>query len=264
MALKLTVLVILGSVLYEQHTSGLMSLDFRGKDLKTVPEYITAVKAGKISLIYLTNNSITHVKDCAFCLYTRLTDLLINQNRLIYVSPSAFNRTVIKNLNLDYNNLACVPDLSAIHKTLMFINMRGNRLHSCDKVLVSETKLNKLHTVNLGKNRLTDISSMSIFHLAPNLKHVYLGSNRLKKVQDFLQLLPRLETFYLTNNLISCSCQVAWLKKVKRDGLGMMCRKFGILSGKTWNSLSYKDLSNHCDVSPAVTTLGFSASDIGL
>ena len=250
MAWNLIVLTILTIVVHQQLTARRSDLlDLKQKRLTSVPEH-TGKNTGQISTISLFRNLITDVQDSAFSAYTGLKVLNLSRNKLIYVSSSAFNQTLITNLLLLCNQLSCIPDLSVIHNTLENIHLHGNKLSTCDKQFVYEVNFTKLSTIFLGGNGLTHLFAMTLLWFAPKLNYVNLENNRLEQVENFLLLLPKLKTFNLGKNLVSCSCEIRWLKNVKETGLRMKCLNFGTLSGKMWSSLTHEDLSIQCQLSP--------------
>ena len=249
MGWKMYVVLFLSCALWEHQTLGLVR-SYIGNNLTDVPEryfYNKTDLSKSITKIDLTDNKLTTLPDFAFRQYIQLDHLKFQRNNLSIVSPLAFSGTSISTLDLSWNLLPCIPDLTAIHKTLTLLAMYSGVLYRCSTGISYQVKFSRLHKIYLAANYLTRLDAMTILWAAPHLQHVYLNYNQLKQVPNFQPLLPDLQTFMLIGNPITCSCQIKWLTVLPNSGLSMKCKEFGPLSGKSWNSLPSLVLDKYCE-----------------
>ena len=241
-----------------QHTAG-WRISYSGNSLTSVPARAFRGNADYSSVVTgleLNNQLIQKLEECAFCRYNKLVGVYMKNNQLTHVSQSAFNRTLIKVIDLSMNRLSCMPDLSAIHKSLAEFNFHTNRLTKCDRTFVYRVTFKKLYWLNLVANGLHFLEHVTILWSAPSLRYVYLNRNRLVLFPNFLPLLPRLHVFNLEGSNILCTCGVLWLKQVRINGLEMRCPRFNNVK---WTELRPEDYGEICwkpTVAPLATRAG--------
>ena len=92
--------------------------DLNDQNLTSVPERDSRVNIQEIKHLYMDNNRLTQLEEYALTRYRKLAYLYIRKNKLINICPSAFKGALIQVLDLSQNRLSCIPNMSAIQKSL--------------------------------------------------------------------------------------------------------------------------------------------------
>ncbi len=178
-----------------------------------------------------------------------------------YIDSIEFNNIKIRELDLDYNKLGCLPDSIGELKNLETLYLRGNKLE-CLPVSIGELK--NLETLYLSHNNLGclpdsigELKNLEYLNLDYNklgclpdsigklesLKTLYLDSNELKELPDSIGKLESLKTLYLYNNKLGClPDSIGNLKSLKY--LNLRGNKLGCLPDSIgeFKSLEYLNL----------------------
>ena len=88
--------------------------------LTSVPHNLIQDTETSIDLSY---NNIEVLGDNEFSKYTSLVTLILSRNKIIKVSSTAFNGTILKYLHLYGNKLTYIPNLSSINSTLETLHL---------------------------------------------------------------------------------------------------------------------------------------------
>ena len=263
-----------------------LAMNYAGRNLTTVPLRAYNSERGDVTAVTegldLSNNLIKEVPAYAFSNYTKLRVLYINNNRLAYMSPSAYNETALEKILMHENMLSCIPDLSAIHTNLRAVMIDSNLLYKCVKRVSYEVTFLKLIDLSVQTNKLTHLDTMTILWVSPYLKSVNLQNNLLQQVPNLRPFLPQLKVFDLEYNPMQCSCEIKWLRLIPLVGLSdlkcttletnlimdCICENKWLqqtvfhgfdrteckLVGPLWGKLSYQELDNCCQAPPTVHT----------
>ena len=143
--------------------------DGADRNLTTVPIDINST----VTVIDLSNNSITSLDPHSFRTYTSLIELYLNKNKLTTIDSSAFENTTLKILRLAFNELTEFPDLSVVSGTLETIVI------SCNPItIINASRLNlpKLKTLTMTYVPLSHWPDFS--HIGENTTVLRLKLNR--------------------------------------------------------------------------------------
>ncbi|ELT88545.1 hypothetical protein CAPTEDRAFT_48417, partial [Capitella teleta] len=108
-----------------------------------------------VTHLLLDTNQISSVPANSFSECLQLISLILNSNRISYVDGNAFTGTVIVALNLNYNELTAVPDLSSIEQTLKTLYIQRNRISNINNA----TFPGNLRFLYLGRNYISSFNS---------------------------------------------------------------------------------------------------------
>jgi len=119
----------------------------------------------------------------------------------------------VRKLILSYNNFTCIPDLTNIASSLTHLYINVNKLGECKNDVKYHIKFNKLRSISLHKNGLTQLPS--IIFQSVSLEILILHDNKFKLIPNLLDTSPALYKLYLRkNNDLQC-CQMLWIYDVK-------------------------------------------------
>ena len=143
--------------------------------------------------------------------YWRLREIYLQGNVIRYVSPSAFNQTDIRMINLNDNKLQCLPDFTIVRDTLIRLYIANNLLGECENDTCYNVTLPAMKTLYLKRNGLKLLPN--IVMASVNLVYLYLGQNKFVQVPDLTTWLPKLTTLDLRDNPLNCAYENLWLGK---------------------------------------------------
>ena len=156
-----------------------------------------------VEKVYLQRNHIETIEDCAFCDLPGLCYLNLDDNRIHFIHPNAFNGTHLKYLYLLYNQLSYFPNLDSVGSTLEVLDLSHNSmLASISKENV--TCFEKLTSFNLGHTligEIPDLSQMPAKDILQILNLNDIGMTELNTTS--LSYLPKLTDLYLAANYLS-------------------------------------------------------------
>ncbi|ELT94907.1 hypothetical protein CAPTEDRAFT_192185 [Capitella teleta] len=179
--------------------------------LTSVPEDIPS----STTEIWLYGNAIRTIRRRDFNdKYSDLEDLTVRYNKIKSIESGCFKGTVLRSLDLDSNELTCVPDLREISGTLEVLNLRFNQITK-----ISMTEL----------NYLTKLNELS------------LSVNLISTIMDFTLFMPELQDFELQGNPLDCCHGTAWLKQVSTGILYV--GTFPCNYPSKWNSTAWIDIT---------------------
>lgn len=140
---------------------------YSGQGLSQIPPELPL----DVSVLYMGENDFTVLDDGAFSAYTSLKQLYMNDNKLYYISPTAFAETILSRLTLKNNFLTEFPDLDVIKNTLLRLRLSHNKIRYVPEALIEN--LSGLITLELDGNPLVMMTNFYL-HL-PVLSTLNLG-----------------------------------------------------------------------------------------
>lgn len=157
------------------------SLNYNGHGFTEIPSGIPL----DVDNLHLSDNNLTVFDDGAFSAFTSMTGLYVNNNKLFFISQTAFSETKIQRLQLMNNVLTEFPNLNAIKKTLRTLKLSYNKIQYVPEELIER------HT---------------------DLRNLELDGNPLVLVTDFYFYIPQLVTLNLRAIEFHCCWRMANLK----------------------------------------------------
>ncbi|XP_077680761.1 leucine-rich repeat-containing protein 53 [Eretmochelys imbricata] len=164
-----------------------------------------------ITLLRLSSNRITDIKENAFNGLRDLKTLLLDQNQISSSSISDNTFSELQKLQvLVLSNNA----LSSIYGTwfknmkgLMRLQLNGNQITNLTESSFGTACLDSLRSLDLSNNFISYIEKNAFQHL-PQLKEMDLSQNRLALVPDMFSPLPQLILLSLDQNQWNCTCKL--------------------------------------------------------
>jgi internalin A len=170
-------------------------LDLSGKELSTLPEYVTTLTHLKV--LSLSNNQLSTLPSSISAL-TKLNVLYLAVNQLSTLPASISTLTNLKELDLAYNKVSTLPSSISTLTNLKELNLRYNQLSTLPSSISALANLNWL---DLENNQLSTLPS-SISTLT-NLTELVLYDNQLTTLPSSISTLTNLKMLYLDNNQLS-------------------------------------------------------------
>ncbi|CAB3981447.1 leucine-rich repeats and immunoglobulin-like domains 1 [Paramuricea clavata] len=263
----------------------LRRLKLDGNNLTELPEIkCPSLKTLDLKVLKLSNNKIKVLKVATFS-NLKVKRLYLNGNLLESVTRQwMFGMRTLEYLRLDNNKIANISTTSwkaNCCEKLKYINLAHNNLK---RILFDSNKnydanfmnLDKLETLNLGSNKIFDISD-GAFKDLKKLRILDLSNNRISLVENStFKKLPSLEMLDMRNNpivevtkdaftsleklrdlrmnsdVLYCSCKLRWFSQWLRTkrfsrSIGFKCNQPKKLSGIDFTKIPLKDLV--CDSS---------------
>lgn len=200
------------------------------------------------TLLRLSTNGITTIKDDAFLGLRMLKTLLLDQNQISTssITYSTFHELQkLEILGLS-NNI-----LSTLHgtwfrnmKDLIKLNLNGNQLTSITNDSFGMGNLGKLRILDLSNNFINSIQKRA-FHGLTQLTEIDLSRNRLAVIPDTFSPLTQLSRLNLDQNWWNCTC--------KLYDLASFLRKYMNSSSRTLRNAD--NMSCRASESPSVINL---------
>ncbi|KAL2098351.1 hypothetical protein ACEWY4_007558 [Coilia grayii] len=166
---------------------------------------------GNISVLGLSNNAISTIKENAFQNLTGLKTLLLDHNQ---ISSQTLNSTVflwlskLETLHLGNNAIENIDGYWFKNsKKLKILQLEGNLLSTLNSTTFSLSDLSNLETLDLSDNFITHVGQDSFRNL-PQLRRLDLSRNRLENVPDAFSYLSWLSVLNLEFNRWNCSCEL--------------------------------------------------------
>ena len=151
--------------------------------LTTVPH---GLMDSKVTSINLDDNSIKVLGDNEFSKYTLLSSVSMKSNLIDNVHLTAFDNTVLKDLNLHRNNLKYIPNLSGVTDTLTRLDLSKNKIQQG----TSSFDLDNLKMLKIKDNKLTSFPDLpgaaTIMNL--DISQNQIGQKNIDKIQAFQSL----------------------------------------------------------------------------
>jgi Leucine-rich repeat (LRR) protein len=163
--------------------------------------------------ISLRNNSLETIGNASFIRVENLEELDLSRNKIQFLERAAFEGLgELEELRLDHNRLTLVDwDVFEPCNTLFNLELNNNLV----KTLTSHenTILSSIGYLNLGTNKIEDVSSLS--HL-PRLQKLWLRSNqKLSLNQNSFSKNPEISTLELTDTGLNTSNGFEFLANTK-------------------------------------------------
>ena len=171
------------------------------------------------TVINLSQNEITELAANEFSAYHDLEAVTLVRNEIHTISPSAFNGTKLRILNLRNNKLTAIPDFALVSTTLKSLNLKKNRLTAFPNVTMngniaklllqnnSEILEHKIYTVcQIGSLEWTNSDLQRIPNFTCEISYLHrleLQYNKLSEYSDLTGLesiSSSLQTLVLRNN----------------------------------------------------------------
>lgn len=163
------------------------------------------------TLLTLSSNGITTIRDDAFLGLRTLKTLLLDQNQISSssITYSTFHELQKLQVLVLSNNI-----LSSLHSiwfknmnNLIRLHLNGNQLTSITSESFGRANLGKLRSLDLSNNFITSIEK-NAFQGLIQLVEMDLSRNRLTLISDTFSLLVQLRLLSLDQNQWNCTCQL--------------------------------------------------------
>ncbi|XP_045126803.1 follicle-stimulating hormone receptor-like isoform X2 [Portunus trituberculatus] len=149
----------------------------------------------EVVYVDLSNNELSDLPDLTFANYSSLLHLRLSGNRISNIANTAFHRLQLKELYLDNNLLASLPD--ALPTSLLRLSLEDNYFTTAPATLAS---LQSLQELNLARNKIKVISAGDFRNLS-HLLSLSLHQNQLEDIEDgAFKSLQALQVLDLTEN----------------------------------------------------------------
>ncbi|GFQ66391.1 hypothetical protein TNCT_671951 [Trichonephila clavata] len=177
----------------------LSSIHLDNNKLKAIKS-VTFRNMSSVSRIFLFNNEISVIESRAFVDCPNLHTIVLSNNNLKMIESLAFhNLSRLSNLCLQDNDLELFSfDAFGGDTSPMNINLSNNIIR--DLSLGNSTAFKRLNikTLDLTKNKITDIPDEFFTSLSNNLNNLYLSCNKISNLSMYL--FPKLQVLHLSFN----------------------------------------------------------------
>uniref|UniRef100_A0A8C4VV64 Uncharacterized protein n=1 Tax=Gopherus evgoodei TaxID=1825980 RepID=A0A8C4VV64_9SAUR len=187
------------------------------KALIVIDGNITSVESFNLSLLFnvtllrLSSNRITDIKENAFNGLRDLRTLLLDQNQISSSSISDNSFSELRKLQvlvLSNNALRNIYGTWFKNmKDLMRLQLNGNQITNLTDSSFGTACLHRLRSLDLSNNFISYIEKNAFQHL-PQLKEMDLSRNRLTLIPDTFSHLPQLILLSLDQNQWNCTCKL--------------------------------------------------------
>ncbi|XP_060133423.1 leucine-rich repeat-containing protein 53 [Zootoca vivipara] len=178
---------------------------------------ITSVEGFNLSFLFnatllrLSTNGITTIRDDAFLGLRTLKTLLLDQNQISSssITYSTFHELQkLQVLVLSNNILSRIRGIWFMSmKDLIRLHLNGNQLMSITGESFEMAKLGKLRILDLSNNFISSIEKTA-FHGLAQLMEIDLSRNRLAIIPDTFSTLAQLSLLSLDQNWWNCTCKL--------------------------------------------------------
>ncbi|XP_077784223.1 leucine-rich repeat-containing protein 53 [Podarcis muralis] len=178
---------------------------------------ITSVEGFNLSFLFnatllrLSANGITTIRDDAFLGLRTLKTLLLDQNQISSssITYSTFHELQkLQVLVLSNNILSRIRGIWFMStKDLIRLHLNGNQLMSITGESFEMAKLGKLRILDLSNNFISSIEKRA-FHGLAQLMEIDLSRNRLAIIPDTFSSLAQLSLLSLDQNSWNCTCKL--------------------------------------------------------
>ncbi|XP_074924346.1 LOW QUALITY PROTEIN: leucine-rich repeat-containing protein 53 [Chelonoidis abingdonii] len=178
---------------------------------------ITSVESFNLSLLFnvtllrLSSNRITDIKENAFNGLRDLRTLLLDQNQISSSSISDNSFSELRKLQVLVLSNNALRNIYGIWfkntKDLMRLQLNGNQITNLMDSSFGTACLHRLRTLDLSNNFISYIEKNAFQHL-PQLKEMDLSRNRLALIPDMFSHLPQLILLSLDQNQWNCTCKL--------------------------------------------------------
>ncbi|GFS34288.1 chaoptin [Nephila pilipes] len=179
----------------------LSSIHMDNNKLKTI-RYQTFRNLNSVSRIFLFNNKISVIENQAFTNCSNLHTIVLSNNNLKVIESSAFyNLSRLSNLYLQDNKLELFSfNVFEGETSPMNINLSNNFIEALS--LGNSTAFQRLNikTLDLTKNKITEISGEFFTSLSINLHSLFLACNKISNLS--MHFFPKLLVLHLSFNNI--------------------------------------------------------------
>ena len=185
-------------------------------------------------------NEIIEIKKGTFLKLTRLTKLLLNDNKITYLGSSVFDGlTYLSTLHLDNNLLSDIEENSfSSLKFLRGLFLGMNNLTTLSGCLFYG--LQSVVVIDASRNQLQSISDDS-FLACPTLQKLYLNNNNLTTIgARVFSSLSNLKVLDLSNNRISITHRTSFSTLYNLQELNLLGNQFDCNSQNLTRLMSLK------------------------
>ena len=172
--------------------SSIKSFIFCGSNLTHIPKDI--IKFKNLNILILDNNKLKEVPDLS-----ELSELTVfsAQGNGMYKFPPICNCTKLQVVNLENNNVKCVPETITKLTLLYYLDIHNNQI---DRLPYNIGNLSKLKTLNVSHNSLIKLPhSIGKLLLLTDLN---ISSNIINEIPHTLCNLTMLTDLNISNNMI--------------------------------------------------------------
>lgn len=187
---------------------------------------ITSIESFNLSVLFnltllrLSSNKITDIKEDAFNGLKDLRTLLLDQNQL---SSSSITDNTFSELQKLQVLVLSNNALSTIYGTwfknmtgLIRLQLNGNQITNLTEESFGNNHLNNLRSLDLSNNFISNIQK-NAFQGLPQLQELDLSRNRMALIPDTFSPLTQLILLNLDENQWTCTCQLCDLAAFLRS-----------------------------------------------
>lgn len=150
--------------------------------------------------LYLDHNNL-QIFDFTGLIELKELNLQYNRIHAIKISIDEMQLLHIKEIDLSYNQLTCLPEGIQLFKHLEKLNLNNNHIKSLPKSLSDNfCCFNSLEHLSLFQNELDEISYE--INILRNLKYLNLGKNKFTTIPEKICQFTQLEYLYMGSNQI--------------------------------------------------------------
>lgn len=161
--------------------TNLIKLNLSGNGISNLSPYIfSKLSLKNLVRLDLSKNELLMIDDYVFADLNSLTHLDLRENFIEYISPASFlYLESLEIVNLSYNNLKQLPDMSDIRQ-LFIVDARNNRIENITESLCEG---NSLTGINLMRNEIGHIGS-EVFRRCYKLQFLHLSHNKISTIES--------------------------------------------------------------------------------
>ena len=224
-----------------------------------------------VRVLNLESNFITYIHPERLDILTQLSLLNMNYNLLTTFPDVAGPSSTLVQISLNANYIDMIPPLEKLGKRVRKIYIAGNNISHLSREFLDQVQ--HLTNFGIGNNQLTsfpymDPSLTAIGSLGLNHNNIggppigwfpkLIRLGRLQMVNIGLQSIPmdiclrgNLDMDFelsLNENPLVCDQGMRWLRLAEEAGIrlipGAVCAEPDVMAGRTWESVTWEDLSH--------------------